>query len=162
MSKVFVKIGLAALFILTFFISSHSQKNDTSADLAQFNWLLGTWKNETSRGTSYEVWTRVSDRTFEGDSYTIKGGEKQHNEFLRIARFGSEIFYVSKVAHNKYPVGFKLIKVEDHTRVFENAEHDFPQRIIYKRKEDGSLHARIEGEKNGQERGVDFFFVKVE
>ncbi len=162
MFKLIFRMVLSGGLLLVFITGIRSQKNEASTELESFNWLLGTWKNETSRGTSYEVWTRVSDRTFEGDSYTIKGGERHHNEFLRIAQFGSEIFYVSKVAHNKYPVGFKLVKVEDRTLVFENAEHDFPQRIIYTRKEDGTLHARIEGEKDGQERGVDFFFVKGE
>jgi len=38
----------------------------------------------------------------------------------------------------------------------ENWEHDFPQRIIYERDEDGSLAARIEGEVNGEFRMVPF------
>jgi hypothetical protein len=42
--------------------------------------------------------------------------------------------------------------------VFENLEHDFPQRIIYRRNQDGSLTARIEGDRGGRIVGMDFHF----
>jgi len=40
--------------------------------------------------------------------------------------------------------------------IFENAAHDFPQRIIYRLNDDGSLLARIEGKRGGELKGVDF------
>ncbi len=40
--------------------------------------------------------------------------------------------------------------LEDGKVVFENPEHDFPQRIIYERGDEGSLGARIEGIQNGK------------
>jgi hypothetical protein len=43
--------------------------------------------------------------------------------------------------------------------VFENAGHDFPQRIIYRRNADGTMTARIEGSTNGRQRGVDFSYT---
>ncbi len=39
---------------------------------------------------AYERWTKVSDRTFEGDS--IVGDDTTHLEFLRLEQFGGEIF----------------------------------------------------------------------
>ena len=39
--------------------------------------------------------------------------------------------------------------------VFENPQHDFPQRIIYTLKDGGRLTAAIEGTKNGKTRRVD-------
>jgi hypothetical protein len=44
---------------------------------------------------------------------------------------------------------------------FSNPAHDFPQRIIYRRAGADSLHARIEGTRNGQPRGVDYAYVRV-
>jgi pyridoxine/pyridoxamine 5'-phosphate oxidase len=38
----------------------------------------------------------------------------------------------------------------DRRVVFENREHDFPQRIPYWRGEKNRLHARIEGELDGR------------
>jgi len=45
--------------------------------------------------------------------------------------------------------------------VFENREHDFPQRVIYRRELDGSMHARIEGERDGRIRTIDFSKTRV-
>ena len=143
-----------------FLISNVEAQQPLFSDLKAFHWLVGNWQSADGKSASYETWTRVSDRTFEGESYFIKDGEKTVSEYLRIELFGSEIFYTSRVSHNKYPVSFKLIKVGGKTFTFENSDHDFPQRIIYRLKEDGSLHARIEGQQTGKERGVDFLFMK--
>lgn len=41
---------------------------------------------------AYERWTKVSDRTFEGDGFSIVGDDTTHLEFLRLEQFGGEIF----------------------------------------------------------------------
>ena len=105
--------------------------------MLQFDWLIGTWQRETRNGIAYERWTKVSDRTLEGDS--IVDDDTTHLEFLRLEQFGHEIFYVPKVAHNRYPVPFKLVRAEEGSFVFEHPEHDFPQRIIYQRQGDDRL-----------------------
>jgi hypothetical protein len=40
--------------------------------------------------------------------------------------------------------------------VFENPQHDFPQRIIYKRDGADGLKARIEGESKGKPKAFDY------
>ena len=40
--------------------------------------------------------------------------------------------------------------------IFENKEHDFPQRIIYRLDSDGDLLGRIEGILDGMDRAADF------
>jgi len=44
--------------------------------------------------------------------------------------------------------------------VFENLQHDFPQRVGYKRDGDALL-AWIEGPRNGQTRRIEFPYRKV-
>ena len=44
---------------------------------------------------------------------------------------------------------FKLIRASATEVVFENPQHDFPQRISYALKDGGKLTAAIEGTKNG-------------
>jgi hypothetical protein len=51
---------------------------------------------------------------------------------------------------------FKLVKYENQEAVFENPQHDFPQRIIYKLEKDGSLAAAIEGMSKGQLKRIGF------
>jgi hypothetical protein len=45
--------------------------------------------------------------------------------------------------------------------VFENPQHDFPQRISYTLKGDGKLTAAIAGSKNGKTRRVEFNYQRV-
>ena len=51
---------------------------------------------------------------------------------------------------------FKLIKGSAREVIFENPQHDFPQRVIYRLQSDGSLVGRIEGVSKGKEKAVDF------
>jgi Protein of unknown function (DUF2442) len=46
--------------------------------------------------------------------------------------------------------------------VFENLEHDFPQRVIYKLDGDGVLRASIEGLQKGQLKTIEFPMRKVD
>ena len=151
---------LAVVLVILSAGEIYSQEKQRPAMLSDFNWLIGAWKRETSRGTLYEKWTQVSDQTIEGESYRINNGAKKFTEFLRLHQFGNEIFYTAKVPHNAFPTPFKLIQSNDQKAVFENPDHDFPQRVIYMRNGAGSFHARIEGKNNGKESAVDFFFTK--
>ncbi len=160
-SQLKIKFLLLILFLFANFGKLTAQQPQSVADLKSLDWLIGSWKRETNHGMMVEKWTKVSDLTFEGESFTIQNGDTTFAEYLRLLQFGKEVFYTAKVAHNKYPVPFKLIKADENGFTFEHSEHDFPQRIIYKQKKDGSLHARIEGTRNGKESGVDFYFKKV-
>ena len=80
---------------------------------------------------------------------------------MRIELLDSNIFYTVYVEHNKREVSFKLIKITTDKAVFENPEHDFPTRIIYMKKDKNTLHARIEGIRNGKKDAVDFFITRV-
>ena len=157
---------LFVLLTLCFLVAESNQCNSQNSPgkttLKNFDWLTGTWKREGRRGPVYEKWTKVSDHTFEGASYRISDGDTTITEILLLAQFGDEIYYIPKVAHNVYPVPFKLIKTDVNSFTFENSGHDFPKRILYKKTKDGSLHARIEGKKNGKQTGIDFFFKKIE
>jgi hypothetical protein len=44
---------------------------------------------------------------------------------------------------------------------FANPAHDFPQRIVYARAGDGSLLARIEGERDGQLSSIEYPMQRV-
>jgi len=148
------------LFFLLLSLNIGITRENKATQLNDLNWVEGTWKREGPRGPVFEQWTKVSNQTFEGVSFRISGGDTTFLEFIRLEQFGDEIFYTPKVPHNKYPVPFKLESVDERGFMFENPEHDFPQRIIYKQKK-GSFHVRVEGSQNGSESGFDMDFVKV-
>ena len=74
----------------------------------------------------------------------------------------NELFYIPTVGdqNNAQPINFKFISIENNEIIFENKEHDFPQRIIYKNPESDSLYARVEGNDNGKFRKEEFFMKR--
>ena len=91
-----------------------------------------------------------------GMSRTIADGRTVEYEFilLRTDEAG-DIFYVAKPS-GQSEASFKLVRATATEAVFENPKHDFPHRITYTLKPDGSLLAAIEGEKDGKKRRVEF------
>ena len=95
-----------------------------------------------------------------GMSHTVVSGTTREFEFMRIVQEeNGDIFFIAMPSGQK-ETRFKLIRASDREVRFENLEHDFPQRIIYRR--DGeSLIGRIEGNSKGQEKAVDFPLQRV-
>ena len=82
-------------------------------------------------------------------------------EFLLLRESaGGEIHYVAKPS-GQAEAAFKLIRASATEVVFENPQHDFPQRISYTLKADGKLTAAIEGTKNGKTRRVEYHYQRA-
>ena len=95
-----------------------------------------------------------------GMSHTVVNDKTREYEFIRIVQEeNGEIFFVAHPSGQK-EARFKLTSASDREARFENPEHDFPQRIIYRRDGD-SLVGRIEGVSKGQPRAVDFPLQRV-
>jgi len=89
-------------------------------------------------------------------SRTVMEGKTLQFEFVRIAV--SEDGSLRYIANPSGQAGaaFVLKEIGDQRAVFENLEHDFPQRIIYERISADSLIGSIEGIRNGKLRGSSF------
>jgi hypothetical protein len=120
-----------------------SQVKNTS--LSSLSWMIDNWINEDSNGVTKEQWTKIDENKYEGKSFTIKDGDTVFSEELMLEKKGNDVYYTAVVKHNPAPVSFKMIEYSDKHAVFENQEHDFPQKISYKLQYDGSLLAWIEG-----------------
>ncbi|MFQ5652713.1 MAG: DUF6265 family protein [bacterium] len=138
----------------------HARYTRQNALLEKMRWLLGVWRRESDRGLTHETWRKLSDRTFEGESVRISkaSGDTVFTESLRLVQMQGELFYLPKVAENAYPVPFKLVAFQGNRVVFENPEHDFPQRIIYYREDADSLTVTVEGATKDDNRRIDFHF----
>ena len=101
------------------------------------------------------MWMKPAGNLMMGTGRTVKGGRTVDFEFLRIEQRADAIFYIAKPKANAEETPFKLKTLTGNEFVFENIEHDFPQRIIY-RLNGNSMVARIEGTQNGKFMGIDF------
>jgi hypothetical protein len=140
--------------------TSQDQPSEEAFDLSDLEFLLGVWVHPGGDQIACEAWQKVSDHTFEGRGFQVKDGDTVTTEVLRLVKMGEGVYFISMVAHNLRPVSFRLVQLDGTVAVFENLEHDFPQRIVYSLEGD-QLTGRIEGEKDGKMRRVEFPFVRV-
>ena len=150
-----MRIGAAVLFLAFLAGANTAFATRTSTSLDRLTWIAGCWEGEARGAKFQEQWMRPEGDMMMGMSRTLKGGRTVAFEFLQLRQDGGEIFYVAR-PQGKEPTPFKLVREAEHEAVFENLEHDFPQRIIYRLGADGSLFARIEGMRDGKTQGIDY------
>jgi hypothetical protein len=132
-----------------------------SFEIQGLAWMAGDWQADRGQATVDEHWTRPAGGTMLGTSRTVAGRRTVEFEFLRIEQRADGIFYVAQPG-GRPPTDFRLVRLEKQRVVFENLQHDFPQRIIYERRADGSLLARIEGDVGGKLKAVEFLYRPME
>ena len=142
---------------------SMAQQAYSDKEFKPLQGLAGLWKMDTKRGTIYEEWQMRGAGRLAGRSYRLNNKDTMVLENVVLSLQGNDIFYTPVVSNqnNQQPVPFKLISCSGNRYVFENKEHDYPQRVIYELVSMNDLRARIEGSKNGKEMGSDFNYIRV-
>jgi hypothetical protein len=103
--------------------------------LASFSWMEGEWTMaRPNGGERLETWRKVDKTLFNGKGLKITGRDTTLLEFIDLRSNGATIDYIATVPNqnNAVPIPFTLTSHLDRTAIFENAAHDFPQRIIYR------------------------------
>ena len=127
-----------------------------TVSIDNFASMAGCWERTDKSGSVFsEMWMKPAGNSMMGTGRTVKGGKTVDFEFLRIEQRTDGIFYVAKPKANAEETPFKLKTSTTNEFIFENLEHDFPQRIIYKLN-GNFMAARIEGTRNGKTMGIDF------
>jgi len=138
--------------------------NSFAQKAGELNWILGTWKINTSNGIIIESWKTVNDSTLQGRNYFIKtSNDTIPQESLELTFRKGEWVYIPTVKgqNNDQPVSFKIIFIGKNEFISENPSHDFPQRISYRRIK-ALLFASIEGRRKGKYSKQNFDFSEVE
>lgn len=129
--------------------------------LAKVELLAGCWRGETTDGVVEETWTRPTGGSMLGTGRTLAKGRTAFFEFLRIELRGTQIVYVAQPKGGA-PTEFPLATSGDGHVVFENAGHDFPQRIRYERRTATVLHVHLEGVEGGAAHAEDLDLSRVD
>jgi len=121
-------------------------------------WMAGSWSSEQDGVRMEEHWTRGDDDLMLGMHQDVSKGRTSF-EFLRIERRDGKLVYLA-MPHAKPETPFPLKSATADRVVFENPEHDFPQRIIYWR--DGArLCARTEGTIKGKTESEEWCWSRM-
>jgi len=123
--------------------------------LADVAFMSGCWRGRLGSANQWieERYTPPSAGMMLGTSQTVEDQKTKYFEFIQLTESEGEVDMTPMPGGQK-SVSFRLVRVEGKKAVFENLEHDFPKRIIYHLKDDGTLLARIEGDK--PEQAMDF------
>ena len=107
------------------------------------------------------MWTKPAGGTMMGLSRTVKGDKTVFTEFMHISATPEGLVFNVQLKLAAKSTQFRATEIRDGAVTFSNPEHDYPQRIIYRREPDGSLFARIEGTTGGKNRHDEFRYKRV-
>jgi len=127
--------------------------------LDDLGWLAGCWRRDVEKGTAEEQWNSPRGGIMLGLGRTVVAGRAVGWELLRIEEREGRLVYTA-IPSGQQETSFVETQRDGDGIVFENLEHDFPQRVAYTRRSDGSLLAWIEGTDRGASRRTEFPFTR--
>lgn len=136
----FMFMRIHAYICLIAFVCSCS-----GAKISNFQFLEGNWKVEGRE--QFEVWELIDKRELNGYGYTLIKNEKKITETLSLKFFSGNIMYEATVPDQNQgrTVQFTLNKAIDSCWSFENLQHDFPNKIQYKKINEQHLRVLVLG-----------------
>lgn len=145
---------LYTFLLLLLLLSCKNINNDFKKEskLTSAKWLLGRWQNNKLESIVTETWKEENDSVFAGESYIVQVKDTIFHELIKLHETNGELFYTVSIKNNseEIPVSFKLTKATNSLLIFENPEHDFPNKISYAKISEDSIYAEISGLIRGQ------------
>jgi len=139
-------------------LPTHAQQSDPLAALA---WLGGCWESRAGARVVSEMWMPPSGGFMVGGARTLVGGAPRAYEHLRLRATDGKVVYTA-VPSGQRETEFTASAVTADSLVIGNPQHDFPQRIVYRRVSADSMVARVEGPgPGGRSRGFDSAYRRV-
>lgn len=137
-----------SIYIILVVVSFAScQKSKEVSKIVGKDWLLGKWENKSDEGNLLEIWKKENDSLFIGESYFIKEKDTLHSEKIQLKQQGENLLYIATVKgqNDDKPITFKHNIEIAKQLVFENPQHDYPRKIVYKPFAKGHLLIEISG-----------------
>ncbi len=127
------------------------------SDIDKLGFIGGCWTLVRPNGTKIEEqWLAPAGGAMIGMSRSVRDGKLREFEFMRIVPGDDGKLRYVAIPSGQPEATFPVKEIADGAVTFENPEHDFPQRILYRRVDKDTLVARIEGSVGGQARSADF------
>ncbi len=150
-------------WLLLMAFSCGMNKTDTVEGF-RFDQLCGKWMDINEDTAFNEEWKRVDEGLLEGRGYVLSENDTVFIESLAIEIENGEAVYQAQVSNqnNERKVPFEALEQSKNKIIFENVQHDFPQRIIYELTSKDELRVAIEGYENGVYRKLKFDFERAQ
>ena len=128
-----------------------------SPGIADLAFLAGSWVVESGAVRVEEQWLCPGPDGMVGMGRTtsVAKAKTVFFEYLRIEARAGGLVYVAQPKGGP-ATEFPLVRLGAGTVVFENLAHDFPKRVVYTKRADGGLTARVEGDASSPEKAEEF------
>jgi hypothetical protein len=130
------------------------------AGVERLAWLQGCWETANPQRTVEEQWMSPRGKSMIGVGRTVRDGKLVEYELVVVREKDAQLAYEAHPSGQPSTV-FLSRSIGESDVVFENLEHDFPQRVGYRRDGPDGLQAWIEGTRNGQTRRIEFPYRRV-
>lgn len=139
------------------------QAPQTYEELNKAGWLIGGWENNSPEGRAIETWEKKNDSIYAGKSYFIMGKDTVSEESIVLEQHGKQLLYIPTVKDQNEgkPVTFSLTYSTNQQLVFENPQHDFPQKIAYTQITHDSVWIEVSGMVEGKLQAQNYPMTRV-
>ena len=137
--------GIITLCIIWFGPLGAASYQTPPHSISDLSWMSGDW--QTPAGARVQIdehWSLPAGGSMLGMSRTVGGDKTIEFEYLRIQQREDGIYYVAHPKARCPGTDFKLTRLSSIEAVFENPQHDFPKRIIYRKTSEDALTASID------------------
>lgn len=148
-------LGITPLLVLA--ISSSA---GGTGEIERLAWMTGCWEFTAGQRTVEEQWMAPRGNSMMGMSRTVRSGRLVAWETAVLREDSTGAITYNAFPGGQPPAVFPAVETSDSHAVFSNPAHDFPQRVIYRRRGD-TLAARVEGTVDGTVRGSDFPYLRT-
>ena len=159
-------LRLSAFLLLLLPATAFSQilADDAPGIFRELRDLDGTWFMPTDRGDRLESWYIQDDSTYIGKGMRIKpeNGDTVTLETLRLELRDTTITYYAIVRgqNQNKPIPFVMTSAEYEGYIFENPNHDDPQKIRYRLLGKREMQVYTEGKRNGRPVTQEYVFER--
>jgi ketosteroid isomerase-like protein len=144
-----IKRGKLILVLMSATLAQAAMSEDNKST-ESLHWLAGHWCTDQGEASVEEIWLPPRGGVLIGMGRTSTANQIKGFEFLRIANVKGVQNFIAQPGGGPPTHFARTAGGEDWVR-FENPEHDFPQRIEYRRNGD-QLNAEVAGPgQNGEE-----------
>ncbi|MGH9463984.1 MAG: DUF6265 family protein [Vicinamibacteria bacterium] len=133
---------------------SNGDAMSQSMGIERVAWLQGCWESVSENRIIEEHWMAPRGGSMLGVSRTVQDGSLTGYELVVLREQGERLAFEAHPSGQPAAV-FVSSSTGEQSVVFENPQHDFPQRIGYERQGDGLL-GWIEGTQGGEVRRIEF------
>ena len=138
-------------------LASGEAPTPTIDDLA---WLTGCWASDGAEPGNGEQWMAPAGGSMLGMARVVRDGHMVAYEYTRIITTDDGLVFIASPSGQE-TAEFAMKHLGDNEVVFENLDHDFPQRVIYRLIDSRHLQGRIEGITSNGEAHVEFPLTRI-